>query len=46
LSKLWFARNLPGPPVLFERYKNGKRTYRMSLVRNSYLDSLEEQSGQ
>ena len=42
ISKLWFARNLPGPPVLFEQYKGGKRVYRMSLVRNSYLDELED----
>ena len=42
VSKLWFARNLPGPPVLYEQFKNGKRAYRMSLIRNSYLDELEE----
>ena len=41
VSKFWFARNLPGPPVLYKQFKNGKRTFRMTLVRNSYLNSLE-----
>ena len=41
VSRLWFARNLPGPPILYEQFRNGKLTFRMTLIRNSYLDSLE-----
>ena len=41
VSRLWFAGNLPGPPVLYEQLKNGNRTFRMTLIRNSYLDTLQ-----
>lgn len=41
VSRFWFARNLPGPPVLYEQLKNGKQIYLMTLIRNSYLDTLQ-----
>ncbi len=30
--KLYFARELPGPPVRLEKYEDGERTYLMELV--------------
>jgi hypothetical protein len=33
LKKLWFAKKLPGPPVKFEQFQEGKRVYYMVLVK-------------
>lgn len=34
-QRFWFAKQLPGPPVLFETYKAGERIYRMEMIEQS-----------
>lgn len=33
VSRFWFARSLPGPPVCFEKTVDGQMVYRMTMLR-------------
>lgn len=36
--RVWFADELPGPPVLMEVYEKGERTFRMEMIENGTAD--------
>ena len=45
LNKFYFAKELPGPPVYYEKFLNGESVFRMTLVSNSALLREQDKKG-
>lgn len=45
LEKFYFAKELPGPPVYYEKFQNGERVFRMALISNSSLLKEQDKKG-
>ncbi|MCK5221471.1 MAG: hypothetical protein KAR14_07820, partial [Candidatus Aminicenantes bacterium] len=42
LNKYYFAKELPGPPVYYEKFQKGESVFRMTLVSNSALHKEQD----
>lgn len=45
LTKLYFAKKLPGPPVYYEKFNKGESVFRMYLISNTALLREREKKG-
>lgn len=45
LEKFYFAKELPGPPVYYEKFLKGESVFRMTLISNSSLHKKQDKKG-